>query len=130
MGITFSIRHSNSKHPLNKMKAFIAAVACLAILPAISSANTFVQEREDTYPPTGNPLALFSYCTSMSQGDDTNPFALPQCIIVSLVYGQCCTALPCYADTGNAGMCEMMHGMVNQMLPGLIAGVTNPSEVT
>merc|ERR1739844_655523 len=127
MGITFSIKHSNSKHPLDKMKAFIAPVACLAILPAISSANTFVQEREDTYPPTGNPLALFSYCTSQGP-DETNPFALPQCIIVSLVYGQCCTALPCHADTGNAGMCEMMYGMVNQMLPGLIAGVAGSTK--
>ena len=75
------------------MKAFIAVAACLvsrlfdvvvkqlnpsegveiltkliifqAILPAISSANAFVQERQaENYPPIGNPLALFSYCTS------------------------------------------------------------------
>ena len=65
------------------MKAFIAALACLAIVPAISSAKTMMtpdlpdmltgtlnkmmaKERDDMdYPPTGNPLAAFIYCTGM-----------------------------------------------------------------
>ena len=59
--------------------------------------------------------------------NEGNPFALPQCIIVSLIYGQCCTALPCIAETGNEGICEFMHNMINQLLPGLIAGVMTPA---
>ena len=73
-------------HHIN-MKAFVAAVACLAIVPALSSAADVsladllqgtlnkmaaqdkiifaLDEDESPYPPTGNPLAAFIYCTGM-----------------------------------------------------------------
>ena len=78
------------------------------------------KERDDMdYPPTGNPLAAFIYCTGM-EPDDSNPFALPQCIFTSVAYGQCCTGLPCYESTGSEGICEMMYNFGNQILENFL----------
>ena len=74
---------------------------------------------ESPYPPTGNPLAAFIYCTGM-ESDDSNPFALPQCIFTSVAYGQCCTGLPCYESSGNEGICEMMYNFGNQILENFL----------
>ena len=51
---------------------------------------------------------------------------LPKCLLLGLVYGQCCTALPCIAATGTEGLCEIMYSVANQILPGLLAGVMPP----
>merc|ERR1712027_84973 len=115
-----SINLQTNQHHLDKMKAFIAAVMCLAVVPAIASSANIMRDDDSAYPPTGNPLEVFSYCTGMES--DGNPLALPQCIITSLVYGQCCTGLPCAEDTGNEGICELMYNFGNTMLEQFLAG--------
>merc|ERR1711935_87309 len=150
MGIAFKFEDSTTKHHFRiNMKAFVAAVACLAILPALSSAaaagsgnsltnllkgtlnKMAARERDDEdspYPPTGNPLAAFIYCTGM-ESDDSSPFALPQCIFTSVAYGQCCTGLPCYESNGNEGICEMMYNFGNQILENFLITMLAAGEV-
>ena len=52
--------------------------------------------------------------------DESNPFALPQCIFTSVAYGQCCTGLPCYESSGSEGICEMMYNFGNQILENFL----------
>ena len=59
---------------------------------------------------------------------EDNPLALPQCIITSLAYGQCCTGLPCAEDTGNEGICELMYNFGNTMLEQFLANNVETEE--
>ena len=36
-----------------------------AVVPAIASSANIMRDDDSDYPPTGNPLAVFSYCTNM-----------------------------------------------------------------
>ena len=59
---------------------------------------------------------------------DGNPLALPQCIVMSLVYGQCCTGLPCYESTNNEGICELMYNFGNTMLEQFLISTIESSR--